>query len=82
MSDQRDRGEDSGSELSWTSNWEQQCLDELDSEPNLEERLPQKRQYDSEKLWYSFQSCAGAVTQLYKGINLQSNDVQICFLNV
>ena len=66
MSEQKERGDDSGSEL-WTSNWEQQCLDELDSEPNLEERLPQKRQYDTEKMWYSFQNCAGAVTNLYKG---------------
>ena len=65
MSEQKERGEDSGGEL-WTSSWEQQCLDELDSEPNLDDRLPQERQFAVDKLWYSFQTCASAVTHLYK----------------
>ncbi|XP_071797113.1 HUWE1-associated protein modifying stress responses-like [Asterias amurensis] len=65
MTEQKERGEDSGGEL-WTSSWEQQCLDELDSEPNLDDRLPQERQFAVDKLWYSFQTCASAVTHLYK----------------
>ena len=76
MNDSRDRGDESGSEL-WTStaqasSWEAQCLEELDRElePNLDERLPQEKQFASEKLWYSFQNCASAVTTLYKGVCL------------
>lgn len=71
MSEQKERGDDSGGEFR-TSSWEQQCLDELDSEPNLDERLPLERQYAADQLWYSFQACASAVTHLYKLERLSS----------
>lgn len=71
MNERPERGDESGSEI-WTSSssWEAQCLEELDRElePNLDERLPQEKQFASEKLWYSFQNCASAVTTLYKGV--------------
>ncbi|XP_072167799.1 HUWE1-associated protein modifying stress responses-like [Diadema setosum] len=76
MNEGRDRGDESGSEI-WnsSSSWEAQCLEELDRElePNLDERLPQEKQFATEKLWYSFQNCASAVTTLYKERLSQSN---------
>ncbi|XP_041474103.1 HUWE1-associated protein modifying stress responses-like [Lytechinus pictus] len=76
MNERPERGDESGSEI-WTSSssWEAQCLEELDRElePNLDERLPQEKQFASEKLWYSFQNCASAVTTLYKERLNQSN---------
>ncbi|XP_071963591.1 HUWE1-associated protein modifying stress responses-like [Antedon mediterranea] len=80
MSEHRDRGEDSGSDFR-ASNWEQHCLDILDGEPNLDdERLPQEKQIAFEQLWYSFQACASAVTQLYKDRH-HNNDSGIHWIN-
>lgn len=75
MNEGRDRGDESGSEIWTSSTWEAQCLEELDRElePNLDERLPQEKQFATEKLWYSFQNCASAVTSLYKERLNQSN---------
>ncbi|XP_070580063.1 HUWE1-associated protein modifying stress responses-like [Ptychodera flava] len=65
MSDQKDRQEDSVGDL-WVSNWEQQCIEQLESEPNFDDRLSADREETSQKLWLSFQNSATAVAQLYK----------------
>ncbi|XP_077980314.1 HUWE1-associated protein modifying stress responses-like [Glandiceps talaboti] len=65
MSDQKDRPEDSVGEL-WASNWEQQCIEQLESEANFDERLSVDREESAQKLWLSFQNSATAVAQLYK----------------
>ncbi|XP_002740426.1 HUWE1-associated protein modifying stress responses-like [Saccoglossus kowalevskii] len=65
MSDQKDRQDDSVGDL-WVSNWEQQCLEQLENEANYDERLLADREDSTQKLWLSFQNSATAVAQLYK----------------
>lgn len=65
MAENKERTEENGGELR-TSYGEQQCLEELDREPNLDERLKEEKKVASEKLWYQFQNSASAVTALYK----------------
>lgn len=51
----------------WLSNFEDQCLDDLESEPNMEDRLQAEKEYAVKKLWLTFQNSATAIAQLYKG---------------
>ncbi|KAK3579516.1 hypothetical protein CHS0354_028344 [Potamilus streckersoni] len=50
----------------WFSNFEDQCLEELDSEPNMEESLQRERDLNVQNLWIQFQNSATAIAQLYK----------------
>ncbi|XP_067673318.1 HUWE1-associated protein modifying stress responses-like [Haliotis asinina] len=50
----------------WLSNFEDQCLDDLESEPNMEDRLQAEKEYAVKKLWLTFQNSATAIAQLYK----------------
>lgn len=54
-----------GSE-NWLSHFESQCLQELDTEANMEERLQTEREYAAQKLWSAFQNSATAVAQMYR----------------
>ncbi|ESO84028.1 hypothetical protein LOTGIDRAFT_108261 [Lottia gigantea] len=51
----------------WLSNFEDECLDELENEPNMEDRLSAEREYAVQNLWMTFQNSATAIAQLYKG---------------
>lgn len=55
-----------GSE-NWLSHFESQCLQELDTEANMEERLQTEREYAAQKLWSAFQNSATAIAQMYRG---------------
>ncbi|KAK7870806.1 hypothetical protein R5R35_005469 [Gryllus longicercus] len=65
MNEDRDREDDPFREL-WISNWEQQCVEQLESEPDYERQLQSERDLTNQKVWISFQNSATAVAQLYK----------------
>ena len=52
----------------WLNSFEEQCLQELQTEPNMEENLETERELAEQKLWLQFQNSATAIAQLYKGI--------------
>lgn len=65
MNEDRDREDDPFRDL-WISNWEQQCVEQLESEPDYERQLQSERDLTNQKVWISFQNSATAVAQLYK----------------
>ncbi|XP_043527670.1 UPF0472 protein C16orf72 homolog [Frieseomelitta varia] len=50
----------------WYSNWEQQCVEALETEPNYEMQLHNEKELYSQQMWTSFQTTASAIAQLYK----------------
>ena len=62
-----DGGEDCSDWLRSWNQFEQQCVEEVEGEGNMEERLAGEREDVAQKLWLSFQNSATAVAQLYKG---------------
>lgn len=48
------------------TNWERQCIEELEQAPDLESQIQNERDRSSQKLWLLFQSSATCVAQLYK----------------
>ena len=69
MNEDRDRDDDSLVDF-WIANWEQQCVEHLESEPDYEGQLQSERDLAHQKVWFSFQNTAAAIAQLYKGENL------------
>ncbi|CAH1273213.1 C16orf72 [Branchiostoma lanceolatum] len=61
-----DGGEDCSDWLRSWNQFEQQCVEEVEGEGNMEERLAGEREDVAQKLWLSFQNSATAVAQLYK----------------
>ncbi|KAL1471871.1 hypothetical protein MTO96_023446 [Rhipicephalus appendiculatus] len=56
-----------GDELdSWITNWERQCIEEVERAPDLESQIQNERDTSSQKLWLLFQNSATCVAQLYK----------------
>jgi hypothetical protein len=51
----------------WFSNFEDQCLEELEGEPDLAPTLEADREFAVQKLWLQFQNTATAIAQMYKG---------------
>lgn len=51
----------------WYSNWEQQCVEALESEPDYENQLHNEKEIYSQQMWTKFQTTASAIAQLYKG---------------
>lgn len=51
----------------WYSNWEQQCVEAIEAEPNYENQLLSEKELCSQQIWTSFQTTASAISQLYKG---------------
>lgn len=51
----------------WYSNWEQQCVEALEAEPEYENQLHNVKEIYSQQMWTSFQTTASAIAQLYKG---------------
>lgn len=66
MNDEREQ-EDSLSDI-WITNWEQQCVQHLESEPDYEGQLNSERDLATQKAWCYFQNAAASIAQLYKGI--------------
>ena len=51
----------------WYSNWEQQSVEALETEPDYEIQLHNEKELYSQQMWTSFQTTASAIAQLYKG---------------
>ncbi|XP_014610987.1 PREDICTED: UPF0472 protein C16orf72 homolog isoform X1 [Polistes canadensis] len=64
MSD--DRSEDDPIMDIWYSNWEQQCVEALEAEPEYENQLQNAKEIYSQQMWASFQTTASAIAQFYK----------------
>ena len=47
--------------------FEIECFDELQSEPNLEEKLITERNIAEQQIFLNFQASATAIAQLYRG---------------
>ncbi|GAB1602405.1 UPF0472 protein C16orf72 homolog [Argonauta hians] len=64
----QDEGQQQSDQLgeNWLNHFESQCLQELDAEPNMEERLQSEREYAAQKLWSAFQNSATAIAQMYR----------------
>lgn len=67
MSEDRDREDDPLVDI-WATNYEQQCLQQIESEPDFEVQLQSERDLANQKVWYMFQNTATSIAQLYKGI--------------
>lgn len=65
MSEERDREEDPLVDL-WIANFEQQCSEHLESEPDSEGQLQAERERAIHNNWLLFQNTATAIAQLYK----------------
>ncbi|XP_011329848.1 UPF0472 protein C16orf72 homolog isoform X2 [Ooceraea biroi] len=61
-----DRSEDDSIMDLWYSNWEQQCVEAIESEPDYESQLHNEKELYSQQMWTSFQTTASAIAQLYK----------------
>lgn len=68
MNEDRDKEDDPIVDF-WIANWEQQCVQHLESEPDYEGQLQSERDLAHQKVWFSFQNTATAIAQLYKGEN-------------
>ena len=53
----------------WLNPFEMECLQQLDSEPNMEDAFQAQRDYAAQKLFVHFQNSATSVAELYKGIS-------------
>ncbi|CAN8002796.1 unnamed protein product [Ixodes hexagonus] len=61
-----DRHERSDELDSWITNWERQCIEEVEASPDLESQIQNEKDTSSQKLWLLFQNSATCVAQLYK----------------
>lgn len=48
------------------SNWEQQCVDEVEKSPDIEVELQNEKDIAVQKLWILFQNAATCIAQLYQ----------------
>lgn len=48
------------------SNWEQQCIDEIEKAPDMERQIQNEKDGVVQKLWIIFQNAATSIAQLYK----------------
>lgn len=70
MSEGRDGDDDVLSEY-WITSWEQQTVQELESEADHQEHLLAEADAANEKMWALFQSAAQCVAVMYKGEHSQ-----------
>ena len=52
----------------WLSGFEDQCLEDFDSQTNMDDTIQRETEYSLQKLFSQFQNSATAIAQLYKGI--------------
>lgn len=50
----------------WYANWEQQCVEAIEAEPDYENQLHNQKELYTHQIWSGFQSTASAIAQLYK----------------
>jgi len=50
----------------WITKWEEQCIEELESEPDLQQQIQSDKDLAAQKLWMLFQNTATAIAQMYK----------------
>nr|XP_023024560.1 UPF0472 protein C16orf72 homolog [Leptinotarsa decemlineata] len=55
-----------GGNEDWLTNWEKQCVDSIEEQPNYEQNLVAENNISNTKIWSSFQDSATAVAQLYR----------------
>lgn len=67
MDDHDQRAEDFLEALTRLTVIERECLQHIDGEEDLLERLQYQREVALERLWSSFQGAASSLAQLYKG---------------
>ncbi|EDO35467.1 predicted protein, partial [Nematostella vectensis] len=65
--DGKDRDINESSEEPWGySHWERQCIEEVESRPDLDEQTVAEKEQALQRLWMAFQNAAMACAQLYK----------------
>lgn len=52
---------------SWLNNWEQQCAEAIENQPDYDQSLAQENEVYQRRVWTSFQESATAIAQLYRG---------------
>lgn len=57
-----------GGEENWLSNWEQECAESIENQPNYEQSVVTESNGAHSKIWSAFQGSATAVAQLYRGM--------------
>ena len=67
MDDHDQRAEDFLEALTRLTVIERECLQHIDAEEDLLERVQYQREVALERLWSSFQGAASSLAQLYKG---------------
>lgn len=65
-----------GGEENWLSNWEQECADSIENQPNYEQSTVTESNSAHTKIWSAFQGSATAVAQLYRGMILIKNKLR------
>ncbi|XP_049800873.1 telomere attrition and p53 response 1 protein [Schistocerca nitens] len=65
MNEDRDREDDPLLDM-FITNWEEQCIQHVESEPDYEGQLQREREQTHQKLWVTFQNSATAIAQLYR----------------
>uniref|UniRef100_A0A1B6KV06 Uncharacterized protein n=1 Tax=Graphocephala atropunctata TaxID=36148 RepID=A0A1B6KV06_9HEMI len=65
MNEDRDRDDEPIGDL-WFTNWEQQCIQHLENEPDYEGQIINDRDLATQKAWCCFQNSAASIAQLYK----------------
>ena len=64
----RDRDDFEGGNEPWGfTNWEKQCIEQLESQPDVDERSAIEKEQALQRLRNLFQNAATACAQLYKG---------------
>lgn len=66
---ERENFDNQGEAWAFTS-WEKQCVEQVETQPDFEERLATEKEQALQRLWNAFQSAATACAQLYKGKQL------------
>lgn len=64
----RDRDDFEGGNEAWGfTNWEKQCIEQLESQPDVDDRSALEKEQALQRLRNLFQNAATACAQLYKG---------------
>lgn len=72
--DGKDKDFNEGGNEPWSfSNYERQCVEQLETQPDFEEQLAEEKEQAVQRLWNAFQNAAMACAQLYKGLYLLYN---------
>lgn len=59
----------------WFSNFEDECLDELENQGRVEPRLQSAEEHTAQQLWLGFQHTSTAIAQLYNFKGTRSSGI-------